>query len=93
MRKLGEEFEEKCREEGAISCILFEGRIDQTHVMVEVKARDQSCPVKIKDEHFSVAGEPCSYYVFYFNPEKATKKESHAEQIAKVLFAWRKEGF
>ena len=40
MRKLGEEFEEKCREEGAISCILFEGRIDQTHVMVEVKARD-----------------------------------------------------
>jgi hypothetical protein len=31
--------------------------------------------------------------VFYFNPEKATKKESHAEQIAKVLFAWLKEGF
>lgn len=25
MRELGEEFEEKCREEGEISCILFDG--------------------------------------------------------------------
>ena len=29
MRELGEEFE-KCREEGRISCILFDGRIDLT---------------------------------------------------------------
>ena len=29
--------------------------------------------------------------VFHFTPEKATKRQSHAEQMAKVLFAWLKE--
>ncbi|KAJ8358162.1 hypothetical protein AAFF_G00028750 [Aldrovandia affinis] len=87
MRELGEEFEEKCREEGGISCILFDGRIDLTSAMMEAEGSDQSFPAKIKEEHYSVASEPGSYYLFHFTPEKATKEESHAEQIAKVLFA------
>ncbi|KAJ8387960.1 hypothetical protein AAFF_G00147510 [Aldrovandia affinis] len=91
MRELGQEFEEKCREEGGISCILFDGRIDLTNVMMEAEGRVQYFPAKIKEEHYSVASEPGSYYLFHFTPEKATKDESHAEQIAKVLFAWLKE--
>ena len=93
MRELGEEFE-KCREEGGISCILFDGRIDLTNVMLEAEGSDQSFPAKIKEEHYSVASEPGSYYLFHYTPEKATKEESHAKQIAKVLFAWlKKRGF
>ncbi|KAI4796454.1 hypothetical protein KUCAC02_026956 [Chaenocephalus aceratus] len=91
MRELGEEFEEKCREMGGISCILFDGRIDLTNVMMEAEGSDQSFPAKIKEEHYSVAGEPGSNYLFHFTPEKATKEDSHAEQMAKVLFAWLKE--
>lgn len=91
MRELGEEFEEKCREEGGISCILFDGRIDLTNVMMEAEGSVQSFPAKIKEEHYSVVSEPGSNYLFHFTPEKASKEESHAEKIAKVLFAWLKE--
>lgn len=34
MKELREEFDEKCKEEGGISCILFDGRIDLTNVMM-----------------------------------------------------------
>ncbi|KAG0710812.1 hypothetical protein GWK47_002434 [Chionoecetes opilio] len=37
MRELGQEFEEKCREDGGISCSLFDGRIDLTNVMMEAE--------------------------------------------------------
>ena len=60
---------------------------------MRAEGSDQSFPVKIKKEHYSVASEPGSYYVFHFTPEKASKKQSHAEQIAKVLCAWLKGGF
>ena len=32
MKELSEEFDEKCKEEGGISCILLDGRIDLTNV-------------------------------------------------------------
>jgi hypothetical protein len=91
MKKLRDEFEKKCREEGGISCILFDGRIDLTNVMMEAEGSARSFPAKMKEEHYSVANEPGSHYLFHFSPEKSTKEESHAEQIAKVLFAWLKE--
>ena len=61
--------------------------------MMEAESSDQSIPAKIKEEHYSVASEPGSNYLFRFTPKKATKEEAHAKQIAKVLFAWLKEGF
>ena len=63
---------------GRISCNLFDGWFDLTNVMMEAEGSDQSFPVKIKKEHYSVASEPGSYYVFHFTPEKASKKQSHA---------------
>ena len=94
MIEMGEEFEKKCREEGTISCILFDGRIDLTNVMMEAEGSNQSFQGKIKEEHYSVASEPGSNYLFHFTPDKATKEESHAEQIAKVIFEWlKKRGF
>ena len=91
MTELSEEFGEKCRVEGGISCILFDGRIDLTNVMMEAEGSDQSFPAKIKEEHYSVVNEPGSNYLFHFTPEAATTEEPHAEQIAKALFAWLKE--
>ena len=58
---------------------------------MDTEGSDQSFPAKIKEEHFSVASESGSYYVFHYNPEKASKKQSHGEQITKVLFARLKE--
>ena len=81
MRELVEEFEENCREEGGISCILFDGRIDQTNVMMEAEGSNQSFPTRIREEHYySVVSEPGSNYLFHFTPDKATSTESHAEQ-------------
>lgn len=91
MKIMEKEFEEKCREEGGISCILFDGRIDLTNVMMEAAGSDQSLPAKIKEEHYSVVSEPGSNYLFHFTPEKATAEKSHAEQIATVMFAWLKD--
>ncbi|KAG0718100.1 hypothetical protein GWK47_007861 [Chionoecetes opilio] len=91
MRELGQEFEEKCREDGGISCILFDRRTDLTNVMMEAEGSDQSFPAMIKEEHYSAVSEPGSYYLFHFIPEKATKEESHAEKFAKIMFAWLKE--
>ncbi|KAL3045400.1 hypothetical protein OYC64_013634 [Pagothenia borchgrevinki] len=65
MRELGEKFEEKCREMGGISWILFDGRIDLTNVKMEAEGSDQSFPAKIKEEHYSVASEPGSNYLFH----------------------------
>lgn len=42
----------------------------------------------MKEEHYSVVSEPGSNYLFHFTPETVTTEESHAEQIAKVLFSW-----
>ncbi|KAK1894408.1 ADP-ribosylation factor 1 [Dissostichus eleginoides] len=74
MRELGEEFEEKCREMGGISCILFDGRIDLTNVMMEAEGSDQSFPAKIKEEH---------YYPCWFNVKV---KHSWIEGLGHILF-------
>ncbi|KAK1886299.1 3-deoxy-D-manno-octulosonic acid kinase [Dissostichus eleginoides] len=58
MRELGEEFEEKCREMGGISCILFDGRIDLANVMMEAEGSDQSFPAKIREHYY-----PCWFNV------------------------------
>ncbi|QQP40751.1 Uncharacterized protein FKW44_017171 [Caligus rogercresseyi] len=55
MKEIGEDFEKKCREEGSISCILFDGRIDMTNVIMEAEGSEQSYMGKIKEEHYSVA--------------------------------------
>ena len=86
MKALEHEFEVGVKKAGGISCILFDGRIDLTNVMMEVDGSDQLFPAKIKEEHCTVISEPGSNYLFHFVPEKATKEESHSEIIAKVMF-------
>ena len=54
--------------------------------MMEEDGSDQLFPAKIKEEHYNVIIEPRSNYLFHFLPEKATKEESHAEKIFKVMF-------
>ena len=94
MKELTEEFEKKFKDEGGISCVMFDGRIDITNIMLETEGSSQSFPAKMKEEHYSVVGEPGSNYLFHFTPEKATKEEPHAEKIAKEIFDWlQKRGF
>ena len=74
-----------------VSCILFDGRIDITNVLVEADDTNISHPARIKEEHYSVVSEPGSDYLFHFTPPKATKEVSHARPIAKILYNWLQE--
>ena len=87
---MDKEFDKKCKEQG-VSCILFDGRIDITNVLVEADGTNRSHPARIKEEHYSVVSEPGSDYLFHFTPPKATKEDSHAGQIAKILYNWLQE--
>ena len=94
MKALDQDFEVGVKKAGGISCILFDGRIDLTNVMMQADGSHQLFSAKIKEEHYTVISEPGSNYLFHFVPEKATKEEHHAEKIAKVMFTWlQKRGF
>ena len=81
----GEEVGEKCRE-ADVTCILFDGWIDLTNVMLEAEGRVfphlflQVLPESLVATTVSVLPR-----------KKATKEQSRAEQITKVLFAWLRE--
>ena len=62
-----------------------------TNIMMEAEGSEQVFPAKKKAEHYIVISEPGMNYLFQFVPEKATKEESHTENIAKAMFGWLRE--
>ena len=90
--ELQNEFENNITKNG-ISCILFDGRKDDTRVMLKINGCERSFPGLIKEEHYSVCSEPCGSYLYHFVPEDSDKKR-HAEIIADHLVDWLvKHGF
>ena len=49
MKALEQEFEVSVKKAGGISCILFDGQIDLTNVMMQVDGSDLLFPAKIKE--------------------------------------------
>ena len=90
MGNLTKNFESNFKKEAA-SCILFDGRKDNTKIMMEADGFASSFPALIKEEHYSVCGEPGSDYLFHFTPDESTEEISHAGQIAKELVNWLKD--
>ena len=90
MAELNEKFEEELKVKG-ISCIFFDGRRDDTKVMLEMEGTTRVFPGMVKEEHYSVCSEPGGKYLWHFTPEEATVKKKHAEIIADNLVEWLKE--
>ena len=88
--ELEAEFEKELGEKG-VSCLLFDGRKDDTKVMLEMEGSSKRFPGLIKEEHYSVCSEPGGRYLWHFVPEEATEKRKHAEIIADHLVDWLKE--
>ena len=87
MNELEEDFN-KMAVSGEISCILFDGRIDMTKVMLEAEKTDRLYPGAIKEEHYSVCMMPGGKFLFHFTPEKASKEKKHAEIIGDHIVDW-----
>ena len=78
-------------EKNGISCIFFDGRRDETKVMLQAEENGKMYPGMIKEEHCTVCMEPGGRYLWHFVPAKATKQKSHAELVADSLVEWLQE--
>ena len=87
VKEFDEEFKEKIKKEG-ISCILFDGRVDETRVLLKCDNSDQQFPGLIREEHYSVCQEPGGSYLFHFTPEDSSCGRKHAEIIADQVIDW-----
>ena len=87
MSQLNEEFEKMTQSE-SISCILFDGRVDVTKVMMEAEGSNKLYPSAIKEEHYSVCKESGGDFLFHFTPEKQNKNMKHAEILANKMMEW-----
>lgn len=83
MKSLDQEFDDLYKKD-EIDCIFFDGHQDTTKVMLKADNSDQHFPNIIKEEHYSVCSEPGGY-LYYFTPEKGSKRKNPAEVIADNL--------
>ena len=75
-KKMRSDFEDEIQKNG-ISCLFFDGRRDDTKVMLEWDYNsDKQFPEWIKEEHYSVCKEPGGKYLFHFVPEEATLEKN-----------------
>ena len=80
--------QEKELKEGGLSSLLFDGRMDETKVMLEVEAINRKFPGLIKEEHYTVCSEPGGRFLFHFTPEAEVEGKKHAEIIADNILCW-----
>lgn len=78
---------ETATSENDILCVFFDGRQDQTKVMVKPTDSNKLHPSVVKEEHYSVTREPGGEYLCHFSPE-ASPNIKHAEQVANELVEW-----
>ena len=90
MAKIEASHDEEIKKEG-ITCILFDGRCDETKVLMTAEESTKQYPAVIREEHYSVCAEPGGSYLFHFAPDKSTDERKHAEVIADELVKWLKE--
>lgn len=90
MNEISEQ-QEKELKEGGISCLLFDGRMDETKVMLEVEGVSRKFPGLVKEEHYTVCSEPGGRFLFHFTPETEVEGKKHAEMIADNILCWLQE--
>ena len=75
-------------QEGAVICIFFDGRKDDTKVMRYNEETRRCYPGVIREEHYAVTSEPDGRYLHHFTPEKSTPTVTAGEQLANGLVQW-----
>ena len=73
-KEFKKEFDKKICDDG-VSCMFFDGRLDDTKVMLVCDDSDKNFPGLIKEEHYSVCQEPGGKYLFHFVPGEAYKEK------------------
>ena len=75
-----------------VMCILFDGKKDDTKVMIQGKDGHYHQSV-IKEEHYSVCSEPGGKYLTHLtvDPKERSKDQSAAQQLAQAIFDWLKD--
>ena len=87
IKKMDEKFEETLQMEG-LSCLIFDGRKDDTKVITDVDGKQ--FPGMSKEEHYAVCKEPGGEYLFHFVPQEQDHRK-HAEIIADQIIKWVKD--
>src|SRR5688572_431723 len=64
MKELDAKFEDEIQQNG-ISCIFFDGRRDETKVMLKAEVHGKMYPGLVKEEHITVCMEPGSRYLWH----------------------------
>lgn len=90
MHEISNQHETKLSE-GGLTCLLFDGKIDETKVMHEVEGINRKFPCLIKEEHYTVCSEPGGEFLFHFTPETEVEGKKHAEIIADKIVCWLQE--
>ena len=75
--EIRQDFEEEIKKNG-VSCIFFDGRQDETKVMMEWEDGGKQFPGLRKEEHYSVCQEPGGRYLFHFVPNESTPEKKHS---------------
>jgi len=92
VQELDDKFESEIRDHSNdISCLLFDGRRDDTKVMLEIDGSSKMFPGMVKEEHYTVCSEPGGKYLWHFVPMKDTGSTKPAEVIANHIVNWLKE--
>ncbi|ESN99415.1 hypothetical protein HELRODRAFT_162963 [Helobdella robusta] len=93
-QKLIKEFKNKFKseiKEHAISCLLFDGRKDDTKVMLDIVGSSKKFSGIVKEKHYLICSELGGKYLRHFVPGKATESKKPAEIIADNIVEWLKE--
>ena len=90
MKNLTKEFEEKLKVEG-LNCVMIDGRIDLTNILIEADGSEQSFLAKIKEEHNSVVSEPGATIFSTFHLKNLQRKNLMQRKVLKQFISGLKK--
>ena len=74
--------------EDTITAVFFDGRKDNTKVLLYNETTQRYHQRIVKEEHITVTSEPDGSYRMHFTPPEATPANKPAKQVAVVLHDW-----
>ena len=79
-----EEFKKNLRELG-ISCIIFDGRMDSTNVLVKYDKHQRNFYIIIKEENYTMCSVPGGQYLCHFTLQEITGNNKNADIVVEQI--------
>ncbi|CAI9729005.1 Hypothetical predicted protein [Octopus vulgaris] len=76
---------------GGLSCLLFDGRIDEAKVTVEIDGISKTFPGLNREEHYTICSELGGQFLFHFTLEVDVEGTSYSEVIVDNILCWLQE--